>query len=117
MAQDLTQVIPQLLAQGLMALRTAAVMPMSVNRDYEEDAKKKGSQIDVTIPSDATTEEVAPAITPQAAGTVAPTMVSVELSQWRKSDFSLTDKDLQQVVAGTIPQSASSASVGMTSGK
>jgi len=85
------------------------VMPMAVNRDYGDMASQKGSVIDVPIPADATTEAVVPSGTPPTPGENTPTSAQITLDQWRKSDFVLTDKDLMQVMNGTIPLVASAA--------
>jgi len=109
MANDLTKVIPQILAQGLMALRENCVMPRLVNSDYGIDAKKKGSTIDIPIPSSVTAVQVSPGVTAPANADSAPTEAVISLDQWYEAPFYLTDKELLESMDGTIPMQASEA--------
>ena len=106
---SLSEVVPQLLAQGLMALRQNAVMPRLVNRGYETMAGEKGSTIDIPIPSAITAQSVTPSNTPPSTSGVTPTSVSLAMDQWYEAPFFLTDKELQEVMDGTIPMQASEA--------
>ena len=109
MANTLTSVIPQLLAQGLMALRENAIMPLLVNRDLEGMAARKGATIDVPIPSAITAVSVSPGATPPATADISPTSVPVPLNQWFEAPFYLTDRDIMEAMEGTIPMEASEA--------
>ena len=109
MANDLTAVTPKLLAQGLLALRQNCLAAQLVNRQYEAMAGMKGSSIDVPIPSAIAAQDVAPGATPPATADVTPTSVSITLDQWKEAPFYMTDKDLLQAQAGTIPMQASEA--------
>jgi len=81
-SNTLTEVVPQLLAQGLLALRENAVMPRLVNRGYDALAGQKGSTIDIPIPSAIAAQAVSPATTAATTGTMTPTSVSLEMDQW-----------------------------------
>lgn len=105
----LTYVIPQLLAQGMLALRQMAIMPRYVNRGYETIAGDKGSSIDVPIPSAITAVQVQPSNTPPDDLGAQPTKVSIALDQWWEAPFFLSDKDMMECMAGTIPMQASEA--------
>lgn len=109
MANDLTKVVPQLLAQGLMALREFAITPQLVNRRYEAMAGRKGSTIDVPIPSAIVAQAVVPAATPPATADITPDSVAVPLDQWYEAPFYLDDKEQMEVMDGTIPMVASEA--------
>lgn len=108
-SNTLTEVIPKLLAQGLLALRQMAVMPRYVNRGYETLAGEKGSSIDVPIPSAITAVAVSPSYVPPDDVGVVPTKISIALDQWWEAPFFLTDKDMLEAMNGTIPMQASEA--------
>lgn len=108
-ANDITAVVPQLLAQGLMALRQNAIMPLLVNRDYEDMAAEKGNSVDVPIPSAVTAVAVVPSPTPPANADQTPTKVNVPLDQWYEAPFYLTDREMMEVMDGYIPMTASEA--------
>ena len=104
-----TYVVPQLLAQGLLALRQMAVMPRYVNRAYEATAGEKGSSIDVPVPSAITAVAVTPSyVAPDDTG-VSPTSVNIPLSEWYEAPFFLNDKEMLEVQSGTIPMQATEA--------
>ncbi len=109
MANDLTQVAPKLLAQGLRALRQRAVTARLINRDYENIAQSKGQVVNVPIPAALTATDVTPSATQPANVDVTPTSVAVTLDFWKESKFQLSDKDLQECMDGTIPMQASEA--------
>lgn len=111
MANTLTAIVPKLLARGLMALRQQAIAPRLVNRKYEEEAGKKGSTIDVPIPSAVAAVAVSPGPTPPANADSAPTSVGITLDQWFEAPFYMTDKEMLEVEASEtfIPMQASEA--------
>lgn len=104
-----TEVIPKLLAQGMLALRQMAVMPRYVNRGYEAIAGEQGSSIDIPIPSAITAVAVTPSYVPPDDAGFVPTKVSILLDQWWEAPFFLSDKDMLEVMNGTIPMQASEA--------
>ncbi len=97
MANTLTNVMPKILANGLLALREAAVMPRLVTTEYGDDAAMKGSQIEVPISKPGNPRDVTPAATFSAATDTTPGVVIVPLDQWKHDDFYLTDKEMVQV--------------------
>lgn len=106
---DLTAVVPQLLAQGLMALRQFAIMPQLVNKAYQALAGRQGSTIDVPISSAIAVRDVAPAATPPSTEGVVPTSVPVPLTRWKEAPFYLDDSEQMQVMDGFIPMQAEEA--------
>lgn len=109
MANNLAAVIPQILAQGLLALRSNVVMPALVNSDFSLDAAEKGATIDVPIPSAIAVQDVAPAATPPATANTIATKAIITLDQWKEAPFYLSDKDLLEASNGIIPMQASEA--------
>ncbi|NJB67503.1 hypothetical protein GGQ74_001143 [Desulfobaculum xiamenense] len=109
MANRLTDIIPQLLAQGLLALRGACVMPRLVNADYSTEAKQKGATIDVPVPSAIAAQAVSPGSTPPETADIGPTTVQIPLDQWFEAPFYMTDNDFLKVERGVIPMQASEA--------
>ncbi len=104
-----TYIIPQLLAQGLLTLRQMAVMPRFVNRAYETLAGEKGSTIDVPVSSAIAAAPVTPSyVMPDDVG-VSPTRVQILLDKWYEAPFFLTDKEMVEVMDGTIPLQAQEA--------
>lgn len=113
MSNTLTEVLPKLLAQGLMALRERAIMPRLVNNGYSLTPGIKGSTVDIPIPSAITVNDVAPATTPQAHTDFTPTVKSIVVDQWKEAAFAMTDKDLEEAMDGTIPMQATEAIKGL----
>jgi hypothetical protein len=97
MANTLTNIMPKILARGLMALRQRVIMPRLVNGDYSQEAAQKGDVINVPIPAAQTASDVTPSNTPPVPASEAPGVVQIPLDNWKHSDFHLTDKELTQI--------------------
>jgi hypothetical protein len=109
MSNTITYVTPQLLAQGLMALRERAVMPRLVNRGYESLAAQRGNVINIPVPSAITARTITPSVTMNSNVDSSPTTVAVTLDQWYEAPFQLSDNDALSTIAGFIPMQASEA--------
>ena len=109
MANTITEVIPKLLAQGLLALRENAIMPRLVNTNLQNLASQKGDVINVPIPSSITARSVTPSVTLPSNQDFTPTSAVVTLDFWREATFQLSDTDMVSVMDGTIPMQASEA--------
>ncbi len=97
-ANDLTNILPKILARSLSVLRERCMMPQLVNLDYSDEAAEKGDTIDVPVSTAVATRDVAPAEVPPAVVGATPTKVQISLNNWRQSDpFALTDNDLLKV--------------------
>jgi hypothetical protein len=108
-ANTITNVTPQLLAQGLLALRQDAIMPRVVNRSYDTIAMQKGDVVNIPIPSAIAARNVTPGVTTDSNVDSSPTVALVTLDNWKESPFYLTDKDAAAVMTGTVPMQASEA--------
>ena len=109
MSQDLTNVIPVLLAQGLVALRQRAIMPRLVSRAYELAPGIKGSTVNVPVPSAVPATAVSPSATLGGGTDMSPTSVPIACDQWYEAAFVLSDKEAMESMDGTIPMQASEA--------
>lgn len=106
----LTDVVPKLLAMGLQSLRNMCVMPGLVNSDYSSMAARKGSTIDVVVPTaTVAAKDVVPGVTPPAASSTGASTVPIALNNWKYQDFELGDKEFAEIEDGVIPMAASSA--------
>lgn len=94
---SLTNILPKILARGLMALREQAIMPRLVTADYRGDAAQKGSTIDIPTPKTQTASDVTAAPTNASAAANTPAVVQVSLAQWKHTDFYMTDKEMVEV--------------------
>lgn len=111
MPNSLSNIVPKLLAQGLLALREQAVMPRLVSGDYGTMGAQRGSVIDVPVANNFVATDVAPAVTPGSAQDSTPTLVQIPLNQWKESAFFLTDKERLEIAEGesNMPMSVSAA--------
>ena len=106
-----TNLLQTLVAMGMNALRERIVMPRVVNRDYEDMivGARKGSTVNVAVPSAITARTVTPDVVPPAVSAITPTSIPISLSQWYEAPFAMDDKGINQVQAGVLPMQASEA--------
>lgn len=109
MANTITNVLPTMLANGVLALRQNAIMPRTVNRDYESIAAQRGNVVNVPIPSAITARAVTPSVTMNSNVDSAPTVALVTLDHWYEAPFQMSDSDAISVAAGFVPMQASEA--------
>lgn len=110
MTNTITDVIPKILAQGLPVFREAAIMPRLVARTFDSDGARKGSTIEVPVPSYASVDDVTPAAVPPTPSDSVFKTRSIALDKWKKSDFHLTDQERMRVLtADVIPMAAAGA--------
>ncbi|UUX51800.1 hypothetical protein NUH88_08875 [Nisaea acidiphila] len=97
MANAVSDIMPKILARGLLALREQAILPRLVNADYSNDAARKGDTVDVPLPSAIAATDVAPSATAPQAGDTAISKVQIPLSNWKKAGFFMTDKEVMEI--------------------
>ncbi len=109
MANTITNVLPKMLAQGVLALRQNALGPRLVNRSYESIASQKGNVVNVPIPSAIAARSVTPAVSMAANVDSSPTVALVTLDHWYEAPFQMSDSDFISADGGFIPMQASEA--------
>jgi hypothetical protein len=109
MSNTITNVLPKLLAQGVLALRQNAIMPRLVNRDLQNLAAQRGNVINVPVPAAIAARTVTPAVSFAANVDVIPTAAVVTLDFWKEAPFQLSDNDYVSAMDGVIPMQASEA--------
>ena len=109
MANTLTNVLPTMLAQGVLAIRQMAILPRLVNRDYESMTGQKGQVITIPIPSAIAARSVTPAVTYAANVDSSPTVAAVTLDHWMEAPFQMSDNDFVQAAGGFQNMQASEA--------
>lgn len=98
---DISVILPKILARGLLALREQAIMPRLVNSDFSTEAAKKGDVINVPIPSAVAVIEVNPGPVPPTPADTVVKAVNIPLDQWFQNDpIHLTDKELVEIDRG-----------------
>lgn len=100
MANTLTDIVPILVAQGLQTLRSACVMPRLVNTDYSNTPADQGDVINLPIYSANAVTDVAPTAAPFQAPDTKVVKAQIQLNQWRRNGFFLTDKEQEEIVGG-----------------
>jgi hypothetical protein len=109
MANTITNVMPKILADGVMALREQAIFAQLVNRALQSDAQKKGNVVNVPIPSAIAARAVTPAVTYAANVDASPTVAIVTLDQWYEAPINLSDSDAASVDPMFLAMQASEA--------
>lgn len=97
MTNVLTNIMPKILAKGLLVLREQATMARVVNFDYSNEAAEKGDTIDVPIPSGVPATDVAPGNTPPVTPDTNIQKVQIQLNEWKEAAFGLTDKEMTEI--------------------
>ena len=99
-----------------MSFRNSAPWLMSANRNYENEAKSIGTTVDIPRSSIKVATDVTPSGNrSDTLPSSTRTMVQLTLDQWKKTNFSLTDKENGEINAGRdfIPSESEDAIAGL----
>ena len=99
MSNALEAIAPKILARGMKHFCHQAVMPRLVRADFSAEAAQKGDTIDIPIAQEITVEDVTPSHAPPEFADINAKTVSIELNNWKRAAFYLTDKELTQIDA------------------
>ena len=110
-SNTLSDLMPRIVARGLLRFREQAILPRLVNSSLSADAARHGDSIRVPMSQPVTATDVAPAAQPQQAAGTAMQVVTVPLDNWKSASFYLTDQEMMQIEAesGFIPLQMSEA--------
>jgi hypothetical protein len=111
MANDITNLTPQILANILSVLRENCVLPSLVNNSYSLDAAAQGSTIDINDMDDMEAFDITPGATPLAGviSDVSSIKKQLVLDKFQAATFVMTDKELKEVQEGTRPRAIEKA--------
>jgi hypothetical protein len=103
MPNDISAVVPRILAEGVVAIRENSVMTRLVRSDFGREAMQKGQSVDVPIPSPmGIAGDVLPSPVFGAATDLTPRFVPINLNRWKEAKFSLSDREIGQIMEGGI---------------
>lgn len=98
MANNITKIMPKILARALMVLRSKVPMPSLVRNDYSRDAAKKGDRVHIPIPGTMGSVDVVPSSNLPALAPRTRETKELILDQWKETDpFDLSDKELAEI--------------------
>ncbi len=111
MANVLTDLTPQILAEILSVLRENSVMPRLVNNQYGTDAARQGASIEINDIDDMTVYAVTPGDAPASGikSDITSKKKEITLSNFEAVTFDLTDKEVQEIQNGTRPRALEKA--------
>ena len=109
MSNTITNVTPQLLAAGLLALRENAILPRLVDKSYSSMAAQRGNVINIPISDSIAARTVTPSVTMNSNVDTSPGTVAVTLDYWYEAPFNMSDTDQLSTHESYIPMNVSEA--------
>jgi hypothetical protein len=101
--------MPKLLAQGVLALRENCIMPRLVNSDYSTIAAQQGDVVNIPVPSAIAIQPVTPDRIAPVTTDITTTSSTITLNKWYEAPFYMSDRDIMEIMNGSIPMQASEA--------
>ena len=98
MANDVSAIIPRIFAMGVALVRKNSVMPRLVSNKSDVAQAAKGETVTVPVSQKMTAKDAVPGAT--APTDVTPGGAQVKLSEWKDSEFTLTDKEIAEIAGG-----------------
>jgi hypothetical protein len=84
-------------------------MPRLVMNDFGKEVQKKGSIIQVPLPSAIAAVPVVPGAYAPDPGNLAPTTAPIPLSNWYESAFALSEQEISNIIDGVVPMQLTAA--------
>ena len=98
-SNTITDLMPRIVARGLLRFREQAILPRLVSSSLSADAARRGESIRVPISQPVTARDVTPGVAAGQSPASAMQSVTVPLDNWKSASFFLTDSEMMQIEA------------------
>lgn len=98
-SNTITDLMPRIVARGLLRFREQAILPRLVNSSLSAEAARRGESIRVPMSKPVAARDVTPGVAATQAPASAMQSVNVPLDNWKSASFSLTDAEMMQIEA------------------
>jgi hypothetical protein len=95
-------IFPKILGQALDVLTSELPILQSVNTEYSEDAKQQGDIVWVPYTNRMVATDVVPGHIPNDQQDTKDSTAPIPLEFWKKSDFTLTEREIRSIMNGII---------------
>ncbi len=98
-SNTITDLMPRIVARGLLRFREQAILPRLVNSSLSAEAARRGESIRVPVSQPVTAADVTPGVAATQAPPTSMQSVNVPLDNWKSASFFLTDAEMMQIEA------------------
>jgi len=98
-SNTITDLMPRIVARGLLRFREQAILPRLVSSSLSAEAARRGESIRVPISQPVAARDVTPGVAASQAPASAMQSVNVPLDNWKSASFFLTDAEMMQIEA------------------